>query len=429
MVFLHLIISYLIGVTTPTITLPEAVRLAWQNSREMKIASLDLEKSDLKVREYWSTFGPGIFGYWNYQRNPEVKVSLAPTIPTDSQQTTLPDSSIVIRPSENMVWGIHLTQKILDPAMIPALKMTYRYRELARLGALKSRDAIARVVTRLYLTLLYLQSQRRMLEEENEVLHKEMKLTEQEIRVGLQPPWSKVRMQLQLREYEKEVLSIDAEIENVRDQLYSLTGKYFDPVTPQLERKFELDFDPEDNLDIEMKRIDLQLARLRKRAMFTRFLPVVSLEWDYSHQQDPGAFGKKDSWYVMLKLSWTLFSGGSRYFQLKESEVDEEIGKLKLDREIDRKRIGYRKLMNEFKKSLALYRVSRQSLALAETNLEMVEEGYKLGKNDVISYLDARANLLRAKSGLLWSQFQVILKRLDLFIELGKVEEFLKEIR
>jgi len=73
--------------------------------------------------------------------------------------------------------------------------------------------------------------------------------------------------------------------------------------------------------------------------------------------------------------------------------------------------------------------ISEKTLNLARRNFALTAESYRLGKADILSYLDARNNLLRARLNYRWAKYQLILKALDLYITAGKIEEFVKELK
>ena len=329
------------------------------------------------------------------------------------------------------MWGVHLTQKLFDPAMIPGLQIAYRYREIAELGLQQTREQIAKVVAELYLTLLYLKEQKKLLNEEKKALQKEIERTDEEINLGLQPEWSRIRIRLQIQRYEKEVIALRSTIENIRRELFRLTGSSFDvvePPQPPEEIPAIALSDLESSTTLKLMNVNLELANLMKKVKIGRFFPRIDFIWDYSNQDRPGAFARKENWYVMLKLSWTIFSGGSRFFLLKQSAIDEEVASLKLEREKKEKEIKMKKLVDEYRNLVKLLDITRDSLKLAETNFRMVEESYHLGKTDIISYLDARSNLIKARATLLRVRNQLILKRMELYTEAGKLEQFLQEL-
>ncbi len=430
MVF-HLIISFVTAITISTKTLPQAIKEAWSRSEEVRISRLQLEKSELKVDEYWSTFGPTVLGYWSYQRNPEIKASFTAKLPSSIKGLMGSPQDMVVRPSENRLWGVHLTQKIFDPAMIPGLKITYKYKEMAQLGLEETKEKIAQVVAKLYLTLIYLKKQERILEEEQKALEKDVERAKEEVKLGIQPPWSKIRIELQVQRYEKEVIAIKSAIENVKKELFRLTGEKFEVVTPPSIPESLPEFqslDINNSTSLKLLNVNLKLARLMKKVRIGRFFPRLDFIWDYSYQANPGTFSKKDNWYVMLKLSWTIFSGGSRYFQLRQSYLDEDVATLQIQKERKENEIKMKKLLNDYKSLVKLLRIAEESLKLANENFKMVKESYHLGKADIISYLDARSNLIRARAEVLQAKNQLILKRMEIYIQVGKLDQFLKEL-
>ncbi|GEM_PF-5757981 len=431
-----LLLNFMIAVTSTvnsSSTLWQTINLAWEHSEEVKSAVLNYEKSKLEVDEYWGTFAPKITGYWNYQRNPEVKVTFSPHIPQELQAllgNSYKPESVVVRPSENYEMGLKLMQKIFDPSMIPGLKITNLYREMAELGLQKTKEMVAYLTTNLYLQLLFLTKQKDVLLKEDSELEIEKKKTEDEISLGLQPEWSKLRIDIEIQRHKKSLMEVETMIRYVSSELERLTGRKIFPAEPPVPSSLNKSaFSTDESVDLKITSLQKELSHQMWKVQVGRLFPRINFMWNYSYQKNPGNFGKKENWMVMLQLTWTIFSGLSRYYEIRESSIDEEIAGLDLTKRKKEAEIKLKRAIDEFFQQKKLLEVSRRTFDLARKNFSLVEENYKNGKADVITYIDARNNLLKAKLSLIWNRYQLLLKRMNVYILSGKLEQFMEEIR
>ncbi len=203
--------------------------------------------------------------------------------------------------------------------------------------------------------------------------------------------------EVSLIDYEIAVNEAENSLNQQRKDLFSylnLTDAGYDLVEPE----FTIREEPvqyQDNNTLFQKRNSLQSSKLSNFQQLMDFFPTLSANYDYysnSTTQELSDFDKyEDSYTISLTASYNIFN----IFDKRESyvrsrrnlriqELDLEISETDLKEELS----NLESDMQTLKRSRDLY---AEKLKLAESNLEMAQEQFRLG---MISILDLdRANL------------------------------------
>ena len=134
--------------------------------------------------------------------------------------------------------------------------------------------------------------------------------------------------------------------------------------------------------------LDLQAAQLAKTVRMQQYtyLPTLSLAFAYSFNAMTDDFNFKEyRWtpysYVGLSLSIPIFSGGQRYYAVKQSRVQAD--ELALQRENTERqlRIGIRQSLQTMETAMKTYDAAREAVGTAEKAYDIAAKSYQLGRS------------------------------------------------
>ncbi|MCX8110632.1 MAG: TolC family protein [Syntrophorhabdaceae bacterium] len=191
-------------------------------------------------------------------------------------------------------------------------------------------------------------------------------------------------------------------------------------------------FKPDDKLDVEgnlaSPSIKENLDTLVERALKTR--PDVNYQLKEIERLDNVYKEKKSEWYPKLDaelkqsridktiipnnrqdtfgltLSYPIFDGVGRYYNMKAAASDLSAARFKLE-EIKRTvRLEIAKAYKDYELSIENVKLYQEFLREANTNFEQALGEYKIGRGDILALLQAEKDLTKAKENLVTSLYQ-----------------------
>jgi len=425
-----IVVSFNTSVTN-SVSFYETLQYSLTNSYEMRLSNTELQIANINVRKAWTTLLPYINVYYNYKQNPEVSMTMTSMVPTSTGSFQVVKKDIVVQPEQNNTIGVNVSENVFNGSMIPAINIAYNIRDIMKVKNRFTKENIVKVVSNLYVNYLYLSKFLEMLKSEQLVLKKVSDKTADEINLGIQPKWSKLRINIQIQQNKKAILEVKNSMLSLLRELKLFTGKSITPV--------EFDFQPfiknnnsfsfEANSLIKLSKLNYYNQKLMYKVTLGRFLPSLSVVFNYSKQDQETAFSESESWFVMLKVNWNILSGTERFFSLQEAGLNEKIAEINLNKSRQEQSNLFQKSMENYKKLDRELELVKETVKLAEKNSELTEESYKLGKSDIISYLDSRNSLIGAKLQLLNAKNQLLLEYINLNLIDGKYENLLQEFK
>ena len=144
--------------------------------------------------------------------------------------------------------------------------------------------------------------------------------------------------------------------------------------------------DPSLDRNTTLRQLAIQAEMLAKtiRTQQYAYLPTLSLAGAYSYNAMTDDFKFSNyRWtpysYVGLQLSIPIFSGGKRYHDIKQSRVQAaelDLQRINAERQL---KIGIRQSLSTMETAMRTYDASREGLATAEKAYEIAEKSYQLG--------------------------------------------------
>ena len=198
------------------------------------------------------------------------------------------------------------------------------------------------------------------------------------------------------KEYEKalEVLKSLLQMEEIE----KIEGPEDEP-TLLLEKEELLRRASSERPDILRQKKEIEKLTYSYQEKKSAFYPKVDIEL-YEARQDKRFFPEGASRSLFLTLSFPIFDGIGRYYNLKKVSADIESAKNRLY-ELERSaKQEVTQALIDFNLSIEKVKMYRALLTQAEANFSQALEEYRVGKGDILTLLQSERNLAKAKEGL-----------------------------
>lgn len=156
----------------------------------------------------------------------------------------------------------------------------------------------------------------------------------------------------------------------------------------------------ENRKDLQILENAISLAEIGKLSLRNR--PTLALSGNYAYQDTVTGFGDKDSWRVLLNLSYTLFDSGRSSAQMDSAESQKNALEEQLEETKSVVALQVENAYLKYNEAIERITVSGRTVDSAAEALRIAELGYREG---VITYLDYQdSDLQHRKAETLYLQ-------------------------
>ena len=202
----------------------------------------------------------------------------------------------------------------------------------------------------------------------------------------------------------------------------------------------------------ELKASESRLAAQRRQVLSNQlapFVPEISVSGGVTHTFATGGAGTTEdaqaffplnplSWQVGVTANLRLWEGNARYARIKREKA--EARSLSLDLEARRIQIeaSLRTTLHRAGASYAGIRLQRDAAAAADENLQLVQEAYARGKEDIITLVDAQNQALTADLSANTAVYDFLVDllnvqramgRFDFWMSKAEVDDFFQRLK
>jgi len=422
-----------------SLTLPEAVRTALEQSRDVRDARLELAVARSQVTEAWGNVYPSLSLNANYSRNLSAAKSFLPAIIFDPDAS--PDEQIAVQFGSDNQWNstLSLEQPLFRAQAFIGVGAASRYRALQEEVLRGSSQAVATRVRLAFYDLLLAQEQARLTGNSVDRVRESLAEAEALAGAGLASEYEVLRLQVEVANLEPALRqALNAVEQNRRILAVELD---LDPEAPlvvagslaTLDLEAEALNSPENRAivrfvgvgipgDVDHEGLQLwvesrseirQLAlteTLRQaelRAEQSNWFPEISLVGNYTvaAQQNgsPVFFGRDETERFTasslgINLSWTLFNGFGREARISQRRSQVRQASTRRELAVDRAQSSFRSLLDQVDE--AGLRARGQKLAV-----QQAQRGYEIASAQFREGLGSRLELTDAEVALRQSEF------------------------
>ncbi len=353
----------------------ECVRIALESNPTIRVADMEIERMDYSKKETLAALFPTLDFSLAYQRSIELQ-----TI-----KMNMGGSSQAIKMGSDNSWnmGFNVAVPLIAPTLWKSLDLADTQILKTVESSRASRLDMVHAVNSAYYTLMLALASKDVLQQNYDNAKFNAEMYEKKFKVGTASEYDVLRSSVQVKNVEPELLQADIAIRQAELQLKMLMGMNAEVmIRPDVTLKDLqsdmyahtniLNTDISDNtslrsLDIDTKLLS-QTVEMKKRAFIPTVAATFNLAW--SSLSNGNMFKNIDlNPYstVGVSISVPLFSGGSRYYGLKQAKV--QLAEMQFQRE---------NLVNNLNMqvSLAVDNINKEARQI-DTNAEGVRQAVK----------------------------------------------------
>lgn len=367
-----------------------------RNNLDLRILRERVIQSEIARAKAWSILKPQLSLQGSYTRN-EVEAAF---------NNPLTGDNIVITPQNQLAFQLNLQWAFFNLQAIPVLQIAYMAVDQVGQTARQVKREITFAAARAYYGILLADGLVDITRRSWEASREHLRISIARYKAGVAPELLVTRAQLDLAVARQNWIQAQNGLRNARLAMALLLNRKSFPYRPQRPAPPAL---PTGGMNewmhqARMKRAELKAARIAVRiankqitTVWMKFLPTVAVLGRFSGINAAGFAGQNTQWSVTLAATLNIYSGGTRYMDLKESHSKYRQARFELAK--SRRQIG-----NEIRQgSLSLrnakvaLQVARKQLGLARRSYQLTQERYKTGVSTPVEVSDALTALRSAE--------------------------------
>jgi len=408
--------------------LTEAVRLALQQNRTLKIARFKVQENEHKKEGARSDYFPTITNQSNALHISELQDFTIPPgalgtgagVPIPNRNTTLPQGKQTLFSSGTMI-AQPLTQllRIHQENRIAAAEVATSRDDLKN-----AENEIALQVHALYYGILVAQLQKKAAEQETSFAAETLRENENDVRNGSALQVAEIQSRAELLQGQQSVLTTELQIDDYIVELNDLLGLPLDTkleLDPDVATNFEILTKPEyvkaaweENPEIRSAEEAVAKARASVAAAKTAYIPDITAFARHSYQ-DGVPFFVRNFGTVGVNMSYTLWDFGKRRASVHEHTAQLGEAEQNLEHLKEQVAVAIERSYNKLERTRSMVNVATQVAKLRQESERLSTNQAAQGvvlisdvRHATAANYQAKADLLQASLGYLlaWAELE-----------------------
>ena len=422
--------------------LDEALEIALSENPNIKVANKEIQKKKYAQKGAYAALFPSIDFTANYNRTLKKQVmymdfdmgEMGEMVPDGTEMPDM-DKGFEVGRSNNWNTGFTAAMPLVSASLWKSLSISGTDVELAIEQARSSRIAMINQVKKSFYAVLLANDSYRVFKQSYDNAMENYQDIKRKFEQGTVAEYDLIRADVTVKNIEPNMLQAENAVTLAKWQLKALMGMDLDmniTCAGQLtDYKSDLfgDYLATDTTlseNTDLRQMDLQAEQLRKTIQMQKFdyLPTLSLTGLYQWNAMNNDFKFKNyRWnpYSMVGLTLTvpIFSGGSRFHKVKQSQVT--LDQLRWQRD-DTKRnlqLAVRQYVDNMSTCIKRFDAARKGVEQAERGYAISQKRYDTGAGTWLEMNDAELALTQARLNLNQSIYDYMIAKADLEKVLG----------
>lgn len=373
----------------------DCLRIALQDNPTVRVADMEVTRCDYSKRETLASLFPAIDFSGSYQRTIELQ-----TIRMD-----MGGQSQSLKMGSDNTWnlGFSAQMPLVNPQLWKSIKISDTQILVSLESARKSRLDLVNQVNQAYYSLLLAEASLRVIEQNYEIAKFNAEIFQKQFEGGTASEYDVLRSSVQVKNVEPELLDAQISVKQCKLQLLVLMGvDYnwdFEPsitldqlqasmhVTPAAVDRSLVDNSSLRELDLQARMLD-QTVALKKLAWVPTLGAQFNLNWMALSNNSPFR-NQEFSPYsnVSLGLSIPIFSGGSKYYGLKQAQVQAKEMTLQREHLVNSLNMQIDLALDNIDKQARQIDTSAEGMRQAAKAYQIMQKSFEIG---AATYLDLR---------------------------------------
>ncbi len=413
---------------TIRLTLDEALSIALNESLTVKIADKEIEKTGYTKKGSYSALFPNVDFSAAYQRTIKKQVM---TMNMGGQT-----QSIAVGTDNLYNLGFSATMPLINIALWRNLQISAKSVDLAVEQARKSRHDLINQIETAFYTCLLANDSYEVYKENYQNSKTNYEQTKAKYESGRVAKFDMIRAEVNMQNAEPNVYDAQNSLTLALWQLKALMGIDLNTnivcvgsLDDYVNRIKDLSFagnqiNLENNSTLKQLDIQKEILDLSYKAKRAQFYPSLGASASYSWVSMANNFKFKEyNWnpYSVAGISLTIpiFSGGNRYYGLKETNAQRK--QLELQRESARRGlvVSAKQNISSMETAIKQYNAAVATVEGAQTGYDIAKKRYEVGSGTVLDMNDAQLQLLQSKLNVKNSIYSFLVAKSALDLTLG----------
>ena len=384
------------------ISLDQAIEIALEESRTIKISNLTIEKSGYAKKGSYAALYPNISASGSYQRTLKKQI-MAMDFGGQAME-------IEVGKWNNVNAGISAAMPLINAQLWESLKLSALDVELAVEQARSSKISMVAQVKKAYYAVLLAQQVYVVYKEVYDNAAKNFEYTEQLYNAGKTSEYEYLRMQVNVKNAEPNVYSSLTAIDLAIWQLKAIMGIDLETKigvigSIDLYKDEMMSYTLTNDVDLEnnsaLAQLSLQNEQLERTIKMTKFqyIPTLSASFAYNYIAMGDDFNFKWNPYSVagLTLNIPIFDGFSKRNNIRQYKASQNILELTMEDTERNLRVAFKNYENEIATFMKNYIAAESTLEMAQKSYDIAEKMYELGKTTLLELNDAQLALVQAQ--------------------------------
>lgn len=418
---------------TLRLSMNEALSLGMAHSITLQASELDTQRARYDRRANLGQLFPQInaSGSYNYMLRKQRMYFGGDDNPMAAM---MPEDGIEMGQTHNITGGISAQLALVSPQLWASLGLDKVAVETAVEKARASRVSLTAEISKAYMAALLAEDSKRVLEQSLSNMQGNQANIKQKYDQGLVAEYDLIRMESQVKNLIPDLIRATQSVRLAQMKLLVLMNldperpvrlteslsNYVDIVYADMLSKEQSPLSLEDNttlrsLDLTGKQLT-QALQVKKMA----FMPTLALNFSYmySYANNELALSNSRRWSpyssIGLSLNIPIFSGGTRYYGVKSTQMQIQqiaLQRLQAEREI---RLGASNAMSERRNASEQFIASMEAVRSATKGLDIAQVMYRTGRSTILELNDAELALRQAQLNLNQSIYNYMVSTYDI---------------
>ena len=420
-----------------SITIDDAVRIALSESTSVLVGDMAVEKERYTYKSAVAQLFPSINLQGSYGYTIKKQVMYLDGFPGAASMPGA-SSGIEIGRTHNIQGGVTLALPVVNASLWKSISISKENLQLALEKAQTSRLNKVAEVRKAFLQALLAEDSYEVLKKSYANAQRNYQLVENNFKQGLVAQYDLLRSEVQMKNLEPNVLQADDARRMARRSLLilmglspgteiSLRGSLTDFAPEVLRQYVEAEQNPlEGNATLRELAIQRNLVNHATELKKLAFLPTLNIagSYTYSFASNDLKLNNSKLWtphsMVSLSLSFPLFTGGRRIYDLKGQKIalmQFGLNARDAERQVS---TAYEEAKDRLRRAARTYSVSEGAVSTAERGYTIAEKRFETGEGTLLEVNDADLSLLRARLNYHQSIYNFLVARCDLDQLTGK---------
>lgn len=385
------------------ISLDQAIEIALDESRTIKIADISIEKSGYAKKGTYAALYPNINANGSYQRTIKKQV-MAMDFGGQSME-------IAVGKWNNVNAGVSAAMPLINAQLWQTLKLSALDVELAVEQARSSKISMVAQVKKAYYAVLLAQQVHEVYKEVYDNAVKNFESTEQLYNAGKTSEYEYLRASVNVKNAEPNVYSSLTAIELAIWQLKAVMGIDLETrigVQGNIDQyKDEMmsytitsdDVNLENNSTLAQMAIQNQQLERTIKMTKAQYIPTLSASFSYNYIAMGDDFKFKWNPYSVagLSLNIPIFEGFYKRNTIKQYKASQNMLELSIEDTERNLRVAFKNYENEITTYMKNYAAAESTVEMAQRSYEIAEKMYELGTTTLTELNDAQLALVQAQ--------------------------------